>query len=290
VLNPLFPNLQTINCQGRVLSFSTPQIMGILNVTPDSFFEESRIKANDSVVDKAKQMLEQGASILDIGGHSTRPNAQPVSLEEELGRVVPVIEKITKSIPEAFISVDTYRLEVAKQAIAAGAHIVNDIGCGNMDEGMLEWIGKENIPYILSHSVGSFQEVHQLPNYLNIIQDVWKDLLDKVNYLRKLGNTNVIIDPGLGFSKSLEHNYQLLAQLDQLHSIGAPILIGVSRKTMICKVLQIKPEEALNGTTALHMASLMKGANILRVHDVKEANEVVDLFLKLQENGLSNLS
>lgn len=289
-MNTLFPNLQTINCRGRLLSFSKPQIMGILNVTPDSFFEDSRLVDADSVLKRARHMMELGASVLDIGGHSTRPNAAAVSEAEELQRVLPVIDKIAKAIPEAIISVDTYRLEVAKQAISAGAHIVNDIGCGNMDEGMLEWIGKENIPYIISHSVGSFQEVHQLPNYLNIIEDVWKDLLNKVNLLREKGNTNLIIDPGLGFSKSLDHNYQLLAQLEQLHTIGVPILVGLSRKTMICKVLDCSPEEALNGTTALHMAALLKGAHMLRVHDVKEAKEVVDLYLKLQENGVSNLS
>lgn len=290
MLNTLFPNSQTITCKGRILNFTKPHIMGILNVTPDSFFKDSRVNPDDSLVEKARRMLAQGASILDIGGHSTRPNAQPVSLEEELQRVVPVVEIIAKSIPEAIISVDTYRLDVAKQAIASGAHLVNDIGCGNMDEGMLAWIGKENIPYILSHSVGLLQEVHQLPNYLNVVQDVWKDLLKKVNYLREMGHTNVIIDPGLGFSKSLDHNFQLLAHLEQLLTIGLPILIGLSRKTMICKVLDCKPEEALNGTTALHMAALMKGANILRVHDVKEAKEVVDLYLKLQANGLSDLS
>ena len=290
MLNTLFPNSQTINCKGRILNFSKPQIMGILNVTPDSFFKESRVNPDDSLVEKARRMLAQGASILDIGGHSTRPNAQPVSLEEELQRVVPVVEIIAKSMPEAIISVDTYRLEVAKQAIASGAHLVNDIGCGNMDEGMLAWVGKENIPYILSHSVGLLQEVHQLPNYLNVVEDVWKDLLNKVNYLREMGHTNLIIDPGLGFSKSLDHNYQLLAHLEQLLTIGVPVLIGLSRKTMICKVLDCKPEEALNGTTALHMAALMKGANILRVHDVKEAKEVVDLYLKLHANGLSDLS
>lgn len=290
MLNTLFPNSQTITCKGRILNFTKPHIMGILNVTPDSFFKDSRVNPDDSLVEKARRMLAQGASILDIGGHSTRPNAQPVSLEEELQRVVPVVEIIAKSIPEAIISVDTYRLDVAKQAIASGAHLVNDIGCGNMDEGMLAWVGKENIPYILSHSVGLLQEVHQLPNYLNVVEDVWKDLLNKVNYLREMGHTNVIIDPGLGFSKSLDHNYQLLAHLEQLLTIGLPILIGLSRKTMICKVLDCKPEEALNGTTALHMAALMKGANILRVHDVKEAKEVVDLYLKLQANGLSDLS
>jgi dihydropteroate synthase len=181
-------------------------------------------------------------------------------------------------------------LEVAKQAIKAGAHIFNDIGCGNMDEGIFEWVGENNIPYVLSHSIGSIDEVHKLPNYLNIIEDVILELSEKVHLLRKLGNSNLIVDPGLGFSKTLDQNYQLLANLDQFQVIGAPILVGVSRKSMICKLLQIKPEEALNGSTALHMAALMKGANMLRVHDVKAAKEAIDLFLKLQEHGLSNIS
>ncbi len=289
-MNSLFPNFQTINFCGRLLHIDKPIIMGILNCTPDSFFEKSRVNNLEEIFKKALQMLNAGATILDVGGHSTRPNSDYVSQDEEIARVVPVIEMLHREFPKAIISVDTYRLEVAKQAFLVGAHLFNDIGCGNMDEGIFEWVGKQNIPYILSHSQGSFDEVHQLPNYLNIVHDVWFALSQKVQFLRGLGNTNLIIDPGLGFSKSLDHNYQLLAQLDQLQQIGAPILIGVSRKTMICKLLGMDAEEALNGTTALHMAALMKGANILRVHDVKEATEVVLLFEKLKTNGLSNFS
>ncbi len=289
-MNTLFPNFQTINCKGQVLRFEKPQIMGILNITPDSFFEKSRIRQIDEVLKKAEEMLQNGATILDIGGHSTRPDADFVSFEEESNRVVPIIESLHEEFPELILSIDTYRLEVAKLAIEAGAHLFNDIGCGNMDEGILEWVANENVPYVLSHSVGVFQEVHQLPKYLNIIEDVFQDLSKKVNYLRSLGHSNVIIDPGFGFSKSLENNYELLANLDQLKTIGAPILIGVSRKTLICKLLHISANEALNATTALHMAALMKGANMLRVHDVKEAKEVVDLFEKLNTYGISYLS
>ena len=289
-MNTLFPNFQTIQTKGRILCFEKPLIMGILNITPDSFFEKSRVQQADEVLQKAQMMLDQGADILDIGGHSTRPNAASVSIQEELDRVLPIIELLESRFPNAFLSIDTYRLDVAKQAIQSGAHLVNDIGCGNMDEGMLDWVGTENVPYILSHSVGQFNEVHQLPNYLNIVQEVFSDLSSKIHYLRKLGNTNVLVDPGLGFSKSLDQNYELLSQLGDLKRLGAPILVGVSRKTMICRLLNIKAEDALNGTSALHMFALMKRANIVRVHDVKEAKEVIDLFVKLKQYGVSDFS
>lgn len=274
----------------KLLTFDKPLLMGILNVTPDSFFEKSRVQLMEDVLQKAEQMVQNGADILDLGGHSTRPNAASVSSEEEIERVVPMIEALRKAFPNVVLSVDTYRLSVAQVAIDAGADIFNDIGFGNMDEGILDWVAKENIPYVLSHSVGKFQEVHQLPNYLNVLEDVWTAMAKKIQWLKERGHNKLIVDPGLGFSKSLDDNYRLFANLEQFSLLGAPILVGVSRKSMICKHLGINANEALNASTALHMAALMKGAAILRVHDVKEAKEVIDLFEKLKANGVSNLS
>lgn len=274
----------------KLLTFDKPLLMGILNVTPDSFFEKSRVQLMEDVIQKAEQMVQNGADILDLGGHSTRPNAASVSSEEEIERVVPMIEALRKAFPNVVLSVDTYRLSVAQVAIDAGADIFNDIGFGNMDEGVLDWVAKENIPYVLSHSVGKFHEVHQLPNYLNVLEDVWTAMAKKIQWLKERGYNKLIVDPGLGFSKSLDDNYRLLANLEQFSLLGAPILVGVSRKSMICKHLGINANEALNASTALHMAALMKGAAILRVHDVKEAKEVIDLFEKLKANGVSNLS
>lgn len=273
-----------------MLSLEKPLLMGILNITPDSFFEKSRVQLLDEVLEKAEQMLQEGAGILDLGGHSTRPNADPVGLGEEIDRVVPVIEALRKTFPKVVLSVDTYRLSVAQAAINAGADLFNDIGFGNMDEGVLDWVAKENVPYVLSHSVGKFENVHQLPNYLNVLEDVWTAMAKKIQWLKERGHNKLIVDPGLGFSKSLEDNYRLLANLEQFTLFGAPILVGVSRKSMICKYLGIKADEALNASTALHMAALMRGASILRVHDVKEAKEVIELFEKLKANGIPNLS
>lgn len=289
-MNPLFPTFHSIQFLGRVLSFNKPALMGILNCTPDSFFEDSRVNSQQSVVEKAEKMVHAGAMILDVGGHSTRPNADPVTMEEEITRVIPVIKLLVKNFPEIWISIDTYRLEVAQQAFLAGAHIFNDIGAGNMDEGILEWVSNNQIPYILSHSRGKFDEVHSLPNYLNVVEDVWTDLAKKVQFLRSKSFTNLIIDPGFGFSKCLDDNYKIMAQLPQFKELGAPLLVGISRKTMLCKFLNISSEEALNATTAMNSIALLLGADILRVHDVEEAKQVIDLVEKLKEYGLSNLS
>jgi len=263
--------------------------MGILNITPDSFFEGSRVSSVDLALQQASEMIAAGALILDIGGHSTRPGAAPVSPQEEIDRVCPIIVAISQEFPSVIISVDTYRVEVAKAAIAAGAHLFNDIGAGQMDEGVFDYIVENQVPYILSHSVGRFEQVHEVPDYQNVVGEVLKDLLSKVQELRSRGFKDLIVDPGFGFSKSIDQNYQLLAHLRSFKLLGAPILAGLSRKTMIWKELGISPEEAMNGTTVLNTVALLQGASILRVHDVKEAKETIQLVQKLQQNGISHL-
>jgi dihydropteroate synthase len=288
-LNALFPSFQTIRVKGRILRLEEPWIMGILNATPDSFYEGSRSLDISFCIERVAGMVALGAKIVDIGGHSTRPGANPVSTEEEIARVVPIISALRKQFPELVISIDTYRLAVAQAAIAAGADIFNDIGAGQMDEGIFEWVAQNQVPYILSHSRGAFDQVHEVPNYQDVVSDVWSDLAQKLQQLRALGAKDVIIDLGLGFSKSIDHNYALLANLSAFKTLGAPILIGVSRKSMIYKTLGITAAESLNGTSVLHTIALQQGANILRVHDVAEAKEVITLVSKLQSNGLPNL-
>ncbi|MFM6942969.1 MAG: dihydropteroate synthase [Aquirufa sp.] len=263
--------------------------MGILNITPDSFFEGSRVSSVDLALQQASEMIAAGALILDIGGHSTRPGAASVSPQEEIDRVCPIISAISSEFPSVIISIDTYRVAVAKAAIAAGAHLFNDIGAGQMDEGVFDYIVENQVPYILSHSVGRFETVHEVPNYQQVVAEVLKDLLSKVQELRSRGFKDLIVDPGFGFSKSLDHNYQLLAHLRSFKLLGAPILAGLSRKTMIWKELGISADEALNGSSVLHTVALLQGASILRVHDVKEAKETIHLVQKLQQNGISHL-
>lgn len=263
--------------------------MGVLNITPDSFYAGSRLTSVELALKQASEMIASGALILDIGGHSTRPGADPVSLEEEIARVCPIISAIASAHPSVIISIDTYRVAVAKAAIEVGAHVFNDIGSGQMDEGVFDYIVENQIPYILSHSVGRFETVHEVPDYQNVVAEVLHNLLPKVQELRSRGFKDLIVDPGFGFSKSLNHNYQLLAHLRSFKLLGAPILAGLSRKTMIWKELGISADEALNGTTVLHTVALLQGASILRVHDVKEAKETIQLVQKLQQNGISHL-
>ena len=292
-MDALFPTFNTFYVNGQLLDLSGPLnsalCMGILNATPDSFFEGSRINSIEAALQQAEKMISEGVKILDVGGHSTRPGAEPVSEKGKINRVIPIIEALNKRFPFLIISIDTYRLSVAKAAFDAGAHILNDIGGGQMDDGIFDWICSNQIPYVLTHSVGQFEEVHQVPNYSHVVEDVWTDLAKKVQYLRSKGLKNLIIDPGFGFSKSLDHNYQLLANLKQFTLLGAPVLVGLSRKTMIHKFLQIDADQSLNGSTALQAIALIKGASILRVHDVREAMEVIKLVHKLKQYGVSNI-
>ncbi len=292
-MDALFPTINTFFVNGQLIdlggTLNSAICMGILNVTPDSFYEGSRINSVDAALKQADKMISEGVAIIDVGGHSTRPGAEPVSEKEEINRVVPIIEALNKRFASLIISIDTYRLPVAKAAFDAGAHILNDIGGGQMDDGIFDWICSAQIPYVLTHSVGKFEEVHQIPTYENVVEAVWTDLAKKVQYLRSKGLKNLLIDPGFGFSKSLDHNYELLSKLGQFKLLGAPIMVGLSRKTMIHKFLQIDADQSLTGSTALHAIALNKGASILRVHDVKEAMEVIKLVHKLKQYGVSDI-
>jgi len=237
-----------------------------------------------AVLAQAKQLNEEGARILDIGGYSSKPGAEEVSEKEELERVIPVIKLISREIPGSILSIDTFRSEVAKQAIKAGASMVNDISAGELDEKMFATIRELQVPYCLMHMQGNPQNMQENPNYENVVTEVFYSLAKKVEKLKELGVNDLIIDPGFGFGKSIEHNYNLLQNLNHLKLLNLPMLVGISRKSMIYKILETTPENALNGTTALNMIALEKGAHILRVHDVKEAKETITLYNKLKEN------
>ncbi len=263
----------------KLLDLSHPKVMGILNITPDSFYSGSRFFTNpQELIDKTGEMIENGASILDIGGYSTRPNAKDISTSEELDRILPVIEIILKKFPETIISVDTFRAEVARQSVLAGASMINDIGGGNLDEQMFQTIAELQVPYILMHSRGNPQTMGALNQYQQLSIDIIRELQEKIFYLKALGVQDIIIDPGFGFAKNLEQNYQLMQQLHHLNILDLPLLVGISRKSMIWKALNTDASKALNGTTALNMVALQKGAKILRVHDVKEASETIKIF------------
>jgi dihydropteroate synthase len=266
-----------INIKGKLIDLSTPKVMAILNVTPDSFYSKSRFNI-EQVVEKVGEMLNQGATFIDIGGYSTRPKAEDISIEEELNRVLPVIEAIHQNHPEAIISIDTFRSEVARQSVAAGASIVNDISGGNLDEKMFETIAELDVPYIMMHSRGNPQTMQELTDYQDVVNDVIKEVQQKVYQLRQLKVKDIIIDPGFGFAKNIQQNFELMNHLERFSILDLPILVGISRKSMIWRNLEITANEALNGTTVLNTVALQKGAKILRVHDVKEAVEVIRLM------------
>ena len=269
---------KSLNCRGRILDLSTPAIMGILNFTPDSFYDGGKISDIDSVLKKAEEMLEKGADILDVGGQSTRPGAKRIDVEEEWKRIEDPIRIILKKFPHTIISVDTFYSEIAKRAIDEGASIVNDISGGDFDERMNESVCSMQIPYVVMHHKGTPEQMQKNPHYDNVVIEVMKYLVKKVTALRKSGLNDIIIDPGFGFGKNTEHNYTLLKNLRLFNAIDCPLLVGISRKSMITKVLDVKSEIALNGTTVLNTIALMNGASILRVHDVKEAVEARKIF------------
>jgi dihydropteroate synthase len=273
----------TIRSKRGLIDLETPAVMGILNLTPDSFFQGSRVK-EEMLLETAHRMLEDGAEVLDVGGMSTRPGAEAVSVQEEMDRILPVIERLAQQFPHATISIDTYRSEVARAALDAGAFWVNDISAGYLDPGMFSLVAERNCPYILMHMQGIPINMQKDPSYKAVTADVMTYLFNKVQELRKLGVTDLVVDPGFGFGKALHHNYQLLRNLEALQSLDVPVLVGVSRKSMINKVLGTWPEDALNGTSILHAFALERGAKILRVHDVKEARQAVQLFLALRES------
>ena len=272
----------TINLNGKLMDLSSPKIMGILNITPDSFYDGGKFNSDKKVLNQVEKMIKDGADLIDVGGYSSRPGANPVKLEEEIKRVVPVIELIKNKFSDTIISVDTFRSVVAKKAVDSGASVVNDISAGELDPNMFKCIAKLNVPYILMHMKGNPQNMQHKPTYKNVVNEIVKNISEKIFLAREAGIMDVIIDPGFGFGKTLQHNYEILNNLSFFKELDCPILVGVSRKSMIYKLLETKPENALNGTTCIHTVSVLSGANILRVHDVKEAKEVVELtnFLK----------
>ena len=277
-----------INIRGSLMDLSHPRVMGIINVTDNSFYEVSRHKTPGSVLDTAALMLDQGADILDIGGCSTRPGSVPVDAATELDRIRMAVGAIRNNFPDAVISVDTFRAAVAQAAVTDfGADIVNDISAGEMDKDMFPLIERLNVPYILMHMQGTPFTMQKNPEYKDVVSDILVWFGEKIAELKRRGVRDIIIDPGFGFGKTAEQNFRLLAELDSFSITGLPVLAGLSRKTTIWKTLGITPDEALNGTTALNMAALMKGASILRVHDVKEAKETVTLFEKMYPSGFS---
>ncbi|MEN0049396.1 MAG: dihydropteroate synthase [Bacteroidota bacterium] len=278
----LHPN-RTLNCKGQLLSLDVPIVMGILNVTPDSFFDGGKYDSIDQALFQTEKMLEEGATIIDVGGMSSRPGAEKISVEEELQRVLPIIEKIHRKFPETILSIDTVHAKTAKKLIAAGASIINDISAGSMDEAMYETVAQLNVPYILMHMQGNPKTMQIQPEYEDVKTEVLDFMIQEVGKLKALGVKDIIIDTGFGFGKRLEDNYDLLKHLHIFQILGVPVLAGLSRKSMIYKYLEIDAEQALNGTSALHMIALQQGASILRVHDVKEAVEVVRLWELLEK-------
>ena len=271
----------TLNIRGRLINLSTPQVMGIINATPDSFYSESRTTSEKAVLRKAETMLNDGADILDIGGYSTRPGATDIDVAEEINRIVPIIDAISKNFPDALISIDSFRSKVVEAAIDHGAKLINDVSAGS-DPLMFSVVANSKLPYIMMHMRGPISKMMDNLAYDDLLVDMTKYFQDRIEKLTEMGVTDIIIDPGFGFSKSLDHNYEILRNLSYFEALEQPILVGVSRKSMIYKTLNTTPEKALVGTAVLNYAALEKGARILRVHDVKEAKETITLFSKVQ--------
>ena len=273
----------TICCKGALVDLSHPKVMGVLNSTPDSFYDGGKYWDPYLGLKQVEAMLRQGADFIDVGGHSSRPGAPEVPETEELKRVIPMVEGLLEEFPDALISIDTFRAEVARQALDAGAAMVNDISAGMRDSAMLPLIAERQVPYVMMHMRGTPQTMGSQTNYENLITDILYYFSERLAEARKLGITDCIADPGFGFAKTRKQNFELLAALSAFKTLNTPLLIGLSRKSMIHKTLGISPEEALNGTTALHMMALKEGANILRVHDVREARECIQLWEALSE-------
>lgn len=280
----------TINCNGSLIALSTPLVMGILNLTPDSFHDGGRYNGMDEILHHTERMLMEGADIIDIGGMSTRPGSQIITVEEELKRVIAPIQEIHTRFPDAILSIDTIHARVAEEAVAHGVSIVNDISAGTLDADMLPTVARLRTPYIIMHIQGTPETMQANPTYTNVVTEVIDYLATRVKVCRIAGINDIIIDPGFGFGKTNEHNFQLLKGLSLFKMLGCPILAGLSRKSMITKTLGIKNTDALNGTTILNTIALLNGANILRVHDVKEAKEVVRLVKEIGESGNKGIS
>ena len=278
--------MASINCKGTLIDFDSPKVMGILNVTPDSFYDGGSYKNEKDILAQAEKMLNDGATFIDVGAYSSRPDAQDIHVEEECNRLIPVVELLLKNFPEVLLSIDTFRSKVAQEAVTAGAALINDISAGLLDTEMLSTVAKLQVPYILMHMRGTPQTMKGLTDYDDLVKEVLLYLSERVAAARALGLNDIIVDPGLGFAKTLAQNYELLNATEKLQILDLPILIGLSRKSMITKTLSIDATSALNGTTALNMVALQKGTSILRVHDVKEAVETVRLYQVLNAESL----
>jgi dihydropteroate synthase len=278
VEDTFFRKKTTLNAGGRLIDLSSPKVMGIINITPDSFYADSRKQGIDETLLQAEKMLNEGATFLDLGAYSSRPGAEDISLQDETDRLLPVVEAIVSRFPAAVLSIDTFRSQVAEAAIKAGAHIINDISGGQLDPEMFATVARLQVPYILMHMKGTPQNMNQQAHYEDVFAEVYDYFVDKYYQLKHLGAHDIIIDPGFGFAKKQEHSYVLMNRLQDFNVLQLPVLVGVSRKTMIYKTLGITAEEALNGTTVLNTIALTKGASILRVHDVKEAVEAVRIW------------
>jgi dihydropteroate synthase len=271
----------TINCKGNLIDLSQPKVMGILNITPNSFYDGGKYKEENQVLNQVEKMIQDGATFIDVGAYSSKPNAEFVSEQEELNRLLPITDLLLNKFPNILLSVDTYRSQVAKKAVENGVAIVNDISAGILDEKMIETVAKLQVPYIMMHMKGNPQTMQSLANYEDVVKEMILYFSERIQVARSFGINDIIIDPGFGFAKTLEQNYEVLQKLELFSMLELPLLAGVSRKSMIYKTLQNSPEEALNGTTVLNTIALQKGAKILRVHDVKEAVECVTLLNKL---------
>lgn len=275
----------SLRCKGRLLVLDEPKVMGIINVTDDSFYAGSRVSHADAVLRKAETMLRDGAAILDIGGQSTRPGSERIPDDEELKRTIPAIESIAKHFPEAILSVDTFYSRLAREAVHAGASIVNDVSAGSLDTDLWTTVAALDVPYVLMHMQGEPQTMQQSPHYQNVVLEAFDFLNTKRKALQRAGVNDIIIDPGFGFGKTARHNFQILSQLSFFNQMDLPVMAGLSRKATVYKTLGITPEEALNGTTVLHTLALLNGATILRVHDVKEAVQAITLVNAFRENA-----
>ncbi len=267
----------TINCKGTLIELSTPKAMGILNLTPDSFYDGGKYKDESQILSQTEKMLVDGATFIDVGAYSSRPGADHITEEEEKRRILPIVELLIEKFPEIIISIDTFRSEIAKFCIEAGAALINDISAGNLDHKMISTVGKLKVPYIMMHMKGTPQTMKSMDNYNNMINEINLYFAHKITKARQSGIDDLIIDPGFGFAKNTDQNFELLKNLKLLNIHNLPILAGVSRKSMIYKILNNTPAEALNGTTSLNTIALLNGASILRVHDVKEAVECITL-------------
>ncbi|WP_121665833.1 dihydropteroate synthase [Mesonia aquimarina] len=271
----------TINCHGKLINLDSPKIMGILNLTPDSFYDGGRYKNEQDFLQQTEKMLSEGATFIDLGAYSSRPGAKNISEEEELQRIIPVVELLIKEFPEIILSIDTFRSKIAQQTIEAGAAIINDISAGNLDDTMFEKIAHLQVPYIMMHMKGNPQTMQKQTDYKNMLQEITYYFSQKIKEARAFGINDIIIDPGFGFSKTNQQNFSLLREMKFFEHINCPTLAGLSRKSMIYKTLNTSPDQALNGTSVLNTIALLNGASILRVHDVKPAKECISLFEQL---------